>query len=47
LNIFHSSLDGVAKGVLTTILVIVWIGLFAVMGNTMEKRQLKPSRVPD
>ena len=47
LNTFHSSLDGVIKGVLATILVIVWIGLFVVMGNAMEKRQLRPSRLRD
>jgi len=40
LNIFHSILDGITKGVLATILVVVWLGLFAVLRNAMVKRQL-------
>ena len=44
LAIFHSFLDGVTKGILATILVVVWIGLFMLMRNAMETRRLRPQR---
>lgn len=40
LNIFHSLLDGVVKGVLTTILVVVWLFLFVKMRDYMIETQL-------
>ncbi|MHB1868630.1 MAG: hypothetical protein ACYCPP_06755 [Nitrososphaerales archaeon] len=44
LDIFHSILDGITKGFLTTILVVVWLGLFVAMRNVMVRRQLPPRK---
>ncbi len=41
LTIFHSFLDGIVKGVLATILVLIWLLLFDEMRNVMVKTQLK------
>lgn len=38
--IFRSMFDGVLKGVLTTVLVIVWLALFIILRDTMIRRQL-------
>jgi hypothetical protein len=40
MQIFHSSLDSILKGVFATILVVVWLGLFILMRNAMVRRQL-------
>jgi hypothetical protein len=40
MQIFHSYLDGIMKGVFATILVVVWLGLFVLMRNAMVRRQL-------
>ena len=39
--IFHSLLDGIVKGVLAMILVLVWLFLFIQMRNVMVKSQLR------
>jgi len=41
LDIFHSFLDSIVKGVLATILVIVWLFLFVKMRNFMIRTQLR------
>ena len=48
LKIFHSFLDGIVKGVLTTILVVAWLYLFVKMRNLMIKTQLRlEKKVPN
>jgi len=41
LVVFHSFLDSILKGVLATILVLVWLFLFYEMQNVMERTQLR------
>jgi hypothetical protein len=41
LDIFHSFLDSIVKGVLALILVFVWLILFVQMRNVMVKSQLR------
>jgi hypothetical protein len=41
LDILHSFLDGIVKGVLATILVIIWLLLFVAMRNVMVNTQLR------
>ncbi len=41
LDIFHSLLDGIVKGVLATILVVVWLFLFVEMRDVMIRTQLR------
>ncbi|MGA2875423.1 MAG: hypothetical protein ABSE82_07780 [Nitrososphaerales archaeon] len=45
LVIFHSFMDGVTKGILVVILVVVWVDLFMLMRNAMENRQLRPRKI--
>ena len=45
LVIFHSFMDSVTKGILAVILVAVWLGLFILMRNAMENRQLRPQKI--
>ena len=45
LHLFHSVLDGITKGILSTILVVVWLGLFVVLRNAMVRRQLHPRTI--
>lgn len=41
LVVFHSFLDGILKGILATILVLIWLFLFVQMRNVMVKSQLR------
>jgi hypothetical protein len=41
LTIFHSFLDGIIKGGLAAILVLVWLFLFFEMQKTMVRTQLR------
>jgi len=41
LNIFHSLLDGIVKGGLAAILVLVWLFLFVEMRDFMVRSQLR------
>jgi hypothetical protein len=41
LDIFHSFLDSIVKGVLAMILVFIWLFLFVQMRNVMVKSQLR------
>lgn len=40
LTLFHSLLSGVLKGVLATILVLAWLGIFILLRNVMVRKQL-------
>ena len=40
LALFHSFLDGVAKGILALVLVVVWVALFILLRNAMVRKQL-------
>lgn len=41
MTIFHSLLDGLVKGILTTILIVIWLALFAKMRDVMIDTQLR------
>jgi len=41
LAIFHSFLDGIVKGILTTILVLIWLFIFYEMQKFMVRTQLR------
>jgi hypothetical protein len=41
LVVFHSFLDGILKGFLATLLVLIWLFLFVQMRNVMVKSQLR------
>jgi TRAP-type C4-dicarboxylate transport system permease large subunit len=41
LEVFHSFFDGILKGILATILVMIWLFLFVQMRNVMVKSQLR------
>jgi hypothetical protein len=41
LQVFHSFLDGILKGILATVLVLIWLFLFVQMRNVMVKSQLR------
>ncbi|MGI0092205.1 MAG: hypothetical protein ACREBS_10900 [Nitrososphaerales archaeon] len=42
--IFHSFLDSILKGVLATMLVVIWLALFVALRNAMVRRQLLPAK---
>jgi hypothetical protein len=46
LDLFHSLLDGVTKGVLALILVVVWFEVFILLRNAMVRRQLSVRNSP-
>jgi len=41
LAVFHSFLDSILKGILASILVLIWLFLFVQMRNVMVKSQLR------
>jgi hypothetical protein len=41
LTIFHSFLDGIVKGILASILVLVWLFIFYEMQKMMVRTQLR------